>query len=467
MPFGVSLVAGVLALGVFGCVRTAVAQNLPSASDVQVPLPESPPRTPATLDIPEQFPLAPAAVLHQAQALPPRIVAEAGVLPTSAFAFLDRLDEFLERNFFSFRIPGFRARIALAQATERIAELQELERQGQLTARRARNLLAAHKRLLAIAQRTVSRQLESGRASRGLVFLLTRTELAVADILEELEGEIAVEIELRKPEETPKAGPAVREEAGDFEPAEGENGQRVFDDFANLLEDMTEELADFEKDILQDEVGQGASTAVPADILRFLAEQKIAKVERDLFKAVAKIEERLAHGKIVVAEMELRSAAESSLLTARQLFAAGNYAEALSVAREAREIAHRLKSGKIAFDPEALLAPRGDEEIERVVNDLVLEGLLSTADEAAAVGRARVVLEQVRNSLAIPPRRDQSRRDRASTEEKKEEENKRAETEKEAETEDAEDKKGDESESGGFGSSGSGGGSGSSGSGSP
>lgn len=408
VPLGVSVVASVLALGLVVCSKTAFAQ---APSPISFPSPSpSPGVMPPPLPVVRPLP-----------------VADAGVLPTSVFSFFDRLDEFFERNIFSFGIPGLRARIALAQAAERIAELQALERNGQLTAGRARGLVIAHERLLGIAQRIVARQLEAGRASTDLVFRLTRAQLSAADVLEELLDELDTEIALGEPSATPRA----ELEEGEEEASEG------LEDIADLLEDTADRLADFDDAVLsvaalphppastREAVRAGAEGEpflVPAGVLRILAEQKIAKVERDIASALAKIEERLAHGKVLVADVELRAGAELSLLTARQLFAAGNYAEALSVAKEARKLASVLKSGKIAIEPNALLSPRGEEKVEEIIGDLVEQGLLGVDEQAAAVARARAVVQRVRNAPGVPPRRGGVAEDTEEMDEDKENE---------------------------------------------
>lgn len=385
VPFGVSILAGFLALGLVGCTRSAFAQT-PDPSLLTSPGPSSLP-----------FPLPPLPVS------PPVVIVGAGVLPTSALSFFDRLDEFIERNVFSFGIPALRARIALAQATERIAELQALERNGQLTSDRARSLMVESERLLLVAQHIVARQVEKGSVSADLVLRLTRTELSAADVLEELLGELEVEVELEEPPATPEPPPG--EEIAEQEEGEKEEALEEPEDIADLLEDMAERLVDFEDAVLP-VTGESQTDGVPPAILRILAEQKIAKAERDIASALAKVEERLAHGKVLIADTELRASAESSLLNARELFAAGNYAEALSVARRTLDVASRLKSGKIAVEPNALLSPRGEEKAERILGGLVQEGFLSAAEQAAARERVRAATERVRSGLGAPPRRE-------------------------------------------------------------
>lgn len=311
--------------------------------------------------------------------LPSLVIADAGVLPTSAVAFLDRLDEFFERNLFSFGIPRFRARIALTQAAERLAELQALERKGQLSALKVQDLLRAHTRLLTIARRVLSHQLMSGNISRDLVVLLTAVELSAADVIEELKDQLEVTLALQTPRNSWEAGSSDEDRPGDLE-----------------------ELLDFlENGGLGDSVLQGdtwlkSDAVVPPDILRFLAEQNIAKAERDLLGASAKIDERLAHGTFVVAEVELKAGAESVLLAARQLFAAGNYLQSLATVREAMGIADRLASRKIVLELSTVMSPQGEDSIKRVISELIEDGLLQAEQEERASLRARAMIERVR-----------------------------------------------------------------------
>lgn len=408
VPFGVPVVTGVLALGLAGCSEKAFAQTQSVGS----------------------FPSPPPELRLQASSLPvlrPLVAAEAGVLPTSILAFFDRLDEFFERNLFSFGIPGLRARVALAQAAERIAELQALERNGQLTPRRVKDIVSAHDRLLLIPQGVVTRQIEAGKVPAGLVFHLARTELSAADALEELLDELEVEIVLEAPTTTPRTG---REEA---EKEEGEEPPREFEDIADLLTGAMEDLLDFESNVLTKEALPQESQEhppVPGEILSILAEQKIAKAERDLFTALAKVEERLAHGKVLIADEELRAGAESSLRTARQLFTAGNHEEAISFARQAHRFVSVLKSGKIALEPNALLSPRGEKKAEDSIRDLVKKGLLSAEEQVVAVARARAVVERVQGGPGVPPRRERAN-DGEDTAERREQRRGRRDGEKE------------------------------------
>ncbi len=356
-PVGVSISAGLFVFGVLGCPDTVLAATTRPLS-VSSPSPEGGARS---------------------LRLPSLVIADAGVLPTSAVAFLDRLDEFFERNLFSFGIPRFRARIALTQAAERLAELQALERKGQLSARRVQDLLRAHTRLLTIAQRVLSREFMSGNISRDLIVLLTQVEFSAADVTEELKDQLEVTLELQEPSSAWEGGSSDEDRPGDLE------------ELLDLLES-----GDFEGGVLRGDTWLASDAVVPADILRFLAEQNIAKAERDLLRASAKIDERLAHGVFVVAEDELKEKAESVLLGARQLFAAGNYLQALATVRGAIVIADRLASRRIILEPATAMSPEGEESSERVISELIEDGLLPVAQEQRAILRARAMIERVR-----------------------------------------------------------------------
>ncbi|MDP3685383.1 MAG: hypothetical protein Q8R32_00960, partial [bacterium] len=179
-------------------------------------------------------------------------------------------------------------------------------------------------------------------------------------------------------------------------PDEDDEAESVGD----LLDEEIERLVAFEDDLSLPE-----GPAVAPEVLRVLAEQKIAKAERDLLRAVRTSEERLVGGKILVADTELRAAAEASLVTARQLFAAGNFAEALRLAQEARSIAGRLKSGKIAIQQHALRAVDAEQRVQRILQQLVERGMIGTDAQNAALLRVRQAIEEARRSPAIPPAR--------------------------------------------------------------
>lgn len=376
-PLGVSLVLSILTLGMLGT-GTALAQ-------IPIPIPTgSPSPAPAPIITPLPLPVP-----------PPQIVAEAGVLPGGFLGALDRLAEVLDRTVFSFGFPTLRARIALAQAAERIAELQALERNGQLTPAAARALLAAQGRLVEIASDVVARQVAGGRAPTDLVLLLARTRLAAAEILRELEEELAVEAELLKaptPGLSPEGVEVADETLASPPTEEVDEGKSELADLLQELDEAVESLVDVEDDILP----QGAPAPAPDAVLRLLAGQKIAKAERDLLRANNSVEERLVHGKVLIADVELRAVAESLLVTARELFAAGNFREALSVAKAARAAARRLASGKIVVEPNAFLAEGGERHASEILEDLVEEGLIDELERATAEIRARQVVEQVR-----------------------------------------------------------------------
>ncbi|TSC72683.1 MAG: hypothetical protein G01um101438_400 [Parcubacteria group bacterium Gr01-1014_38] len=348
---------------------------------------------------------------------PPQIIAEAGILPTSVFSAFDRLSELFDRSLFSFGIPTLRARIALTQAAERIAELQALERAGRLTPASARGLLQAHERLLTIADRIVARQLAAGAVPPDLLFLLIRTRLAAAGVLEELEEEAAAERELDKEEFSSPAPTGAFPEAATLDPVDDE-----VKDLAELLDEEIEELVEFEDGMIP----PGAS-AIPPNVLRFLAEQKVAKAERDLLRAVRKVEERLAQGKVLIADTELRASADAALVTARQLFAAENFAEALRIARDVRRIADRLKSGQIALESNALRSGDAERRVERILQQLVEHGFLGVDAQSAALLRARQAIEQVRRNsgTAFPtPRPGENGADRDEDDDKDKKEKK-------------------------------------------
>lgn len=423
--FGI-LVVLLLALGAVGSLSVVSAQvgsPSPTASPVSTPPPSASPQ-----------PILPA-LSSSPLVRPPEIIAEAGILPTSLFSVFDRLSEAFDRNVFSFGIPQLRAQVALTQAAERIAELQALERAGQLTPASTRGLLRAHQQLLAIADRIVAGQLARGIASPDLLFLLVRTRLAAAEVLEELEEERVAERELDEAEFP--SSPGAFPEASPRAPV----GDEV-EDFAELLDEKIEELVEFEDGVLP-----SGNVLVSEAVLRLLAEQKIAKAERDLLRAIRTTEERLAQGKILIAETELRAAADAALVTARQLFAAGNYREALRLAKDARRIADRLKSGQIAVQPNALRSPDAEERVTRILQQLVEHGFLDAEAQGTALLRARQAIEKVRQSPLAPPASPEADRDDLD----------------EDDEEDADDDKDDSSNSG---SGSSGGGSGSSGSGS-
>lgn len=309
---------------------------------------------------------------------PPRIVAEAGVLPTSPFFFLDRFDEWAERTIFSFGIPALRARILLVQAAERIAELQALERVGRLTPEATRALLERHTRLLSAASELIGRQLALKRASPDLLALFVRTRLAAADVIEERAAE------QQGAEELLETLPAYVEDA---DAAEDEPEELK-------AEELLSETADALVEEVENDLGLAAEEVpVSVGLLRLIAEQKLAKAERDLVRAQQAVEDRRVRGRVVVAEAEIRFSAASAIVTAREFLAAGNAREALSAAALARDVTRLLASGKIVVNPQAADAPA---RLDWVLSDLVREGVISLTQRDAVAAWAHQAVTAAR-----------------------------------------------------------------------
>lgn len=343
------MVLCVFSVLVLGHPPTAGAHTDPTAS-ASGPLPASP--TPAVpIVTPAPLPIS-----------PPQIVSEAGVLPGGVLGGLDRFAELLDRTLFSFGLPSLRARVALTQAAERVAELQALERDGTLTLSALHGLLASHARLIEIGSSVVARQVAAGRQPTALLVLLVRTRLAAAQVLHEVQEQRALE----------EADTTLRE-----------------------LTDAIDALVDLEGDLLPPDT----ASVAPA-VLHVFAEQKIALAERELLAALFVVEERLAHRRVVIADAELRAAAESLLVTARELSAAGNDREALALATAVRGVIARLASETIVVEPEHLLSEGGSFTVTEILDGLVEEGIVGLPERATAELRAHQVAEQLRRDAS-------------------------------------------------------------------
>lgn len=315
----------------------------------------------------------------------PQIVVEAGVLPGGFLGALDRLAELLDRTIFSFGLPSLRARVALTQAVERVAELQALERNGELTPSVLHTLLVSHARLIDIGDRAVARQIADGRQSSALLLLLVRTRLAAAQVLQDVSEQLSLEAQLRAP--TPYLESAASAPPSSLAPREiqRESGG------PSELDDAIAALVDLEGDLLP--LGEAS---VPPGVLHVLAEQKLALAERDLLAAVFTVEERLAHGRLVIADVELRAVAESLLVTGRELAAAGNDREALSLATAVRGVISRLASEAITVESEQVRTQGHARIVTEILDALVADGVLGLPERATAELRAHQAAEQLR-----------------------------------------------------------------------
>lgn len=365
LPRSVSIVPVAFVLGLAGCALTAFAEAPQTSAPAAAPAPGA------------TSVAAPTSSARPPRIVPPRLVAEAGILPTNPLSTFDRLDEWVERTIFSFGLPSLRTRILLAQAAERIAELQALERTGGVTPALIKKLLERHGALLEVANQIVARQITRGVVSADLLLTVVRTRVAAAEVLEEQA------VEQRSLEDLDRDEPAAIAEE------EGERAEQGTASIADRLEATAEHLMEFEAVLDL----SAPKPALPPDVFLFIAEQKIAKAERDLLRAGQVAEDRRVQGMILVAEVELRRGAGAALAAAHELLAAGNFPEALSFAGQARTFARRLQSGKIAVQ---LDAEKSREYADRILDDLLESGLISVADRAAAAERARAVIDQVR-----------------------------------------------------------------------
>lgn len=318
---------------------------------------------------------------------PPQIVAEAGVLPGGFLGALDRFAELLDRTLFSFGLPSLRARVALTQAAERVAELQALERNGELTPSALHALLASHARLIEIGNLVVARQIAHDQQPTALLLLLVRTRLAAAQVLQDVAEQLSLETQLSA-DSTPSPGGAASARPPSPDLFEGRDDTPATP--RSELADAIASLVDLEGDLLP--LG-GAD--IPPGILHVLAEQKLALAERELLAAVFTVEERLAHGRLVIANVELRAVAESLLVTGRALAAAGNDREALSLATAVRGVTARLTSETIAVEPEQLLLEGDARAVTDILDGLVDAGVIGLPERATAELRAQQAVEQL------------------------------------------------------------------------
>lgn len=114
----------------------------------------------------------------------PILTIDAGVLPTSPFYFLDRFDEWVQKNIFTFGIGSFRAEVFLESAAERVAELQFLNSQGTLTNEIAQKLLNNWQNDLAFSATLVGRDYMRGGRPVKLTDGILRTMFASADAIQ-------------------------------------------------------------------------------------------------------------------------------------------------------------------------------------------------------------------------------------------------------------------------------------------
>jgi hypothetical protein len=98
----------------------------------------------------------------KAQSEQPILVVDAGVLPNSKFYFLDRFDEWMQENVFTFGVNSLRSEAALANASERVSEAQILNAQGLLSNRLANQISLEWQKNLFLAANIAGSETEKG-----------------------------------------------------------------------------------------------------------------------------------------------------------------------------------------------------------------------------------------------------------------------------------------------------------------
>lgn len=289
----------------------------------------------------------------------PVLTVSAGILPTSALYALDRADEWVQRNVFTFGVRRLRASSELAHASERVAELQVLDDQGLRTPAVTEALLRDHRRALEHAARVVGDEYARGGRPVALTVAVVRTTLASVDALELLfaQEEVLSIAALREGEDLDAA---VSFPARDVTPALDDIEVRVFSELFPSL------------------------AIVPEQVLRLAASEQLARQYRALERTASILRGSPQPAHVRVAAAEVFAAAQNALLQGRQHFAARQYREVFTFTREARTL-HRWLRGS------ALLVPIGGQgensvqhHIERILQQLASRGLLEQEELASA-----------------------------------------------------------------------------------
>lgn len=309
---------------------------------------------PDTVSVPEigliQHELSPAPVL----------TVSAGVLPTSPLAPLDRFDEWMERTVFTFGISRLRAHAALSQAAERVAELQTLESQGLRTPEETENLLREEGRLLHDAAEIAGNDLLNGGRPVRLVLQIVRTTIASVDALETLFAESG-ELAASGDDEAPSAAPVIPHV------------------LANLEDSVDGALFP-------------ESAVIPPQLLQRVAAEKIGHAARHV-ERTSQFVQNAPPERMILASSPLLRASRFALVEAIALYRNGHYEEALTFARETRDIDRTLAATAVFSLDELALEPRAGERVAAAIDDLLGKGFLSLEEARDARDASRQALE--------------------------------------------------------------------------
>lgn len=239
------------------------------------------------------------------------LVVDAGVLPNSKFYFLDRFDEWMQENIFTFGVSSLRVEAAMANASERVAEAQILNARGLLSKQLAGQILWGWRKDLFLAANIVENQTEKGSNP---VHLIQQTLDIIFLGKEALGEEVKDNIILTS------------------------DDQSKLEDYLWETEEKTLSLI------------SGSDDMKLKSALETLTKGQIYFVEKNITERKRKLEVDGNNGKVQFAGSEMIAVAESGIEQVKKFTENDDYKNALDAIGDVRSAIHLSGAGTLLFD---------------------------------------------------------------------------------------------------------------------
>jgi len=293
----------------------------------------------------------------------PILTASAGILPNNGFYFLDKFDEWTQENIFSFGVSTLKVQSLLESASERAAEIRQLEVSGQLTDKLSRELTEKMMNSLEAAAIIVGNQYRSGSNPVKLTQNVIRTTAASINSLDNSFRE---------------AGSFFLEDNGKSN-VEAKLGSIQF---LGVVEDRVwSEL--FPEDVV-----------IAPDILKMAVQERIAETRSGLDQSSGLIS---LDNNFIVGGKQLIQNAEESFAQALLLYQNNNFQLAIDLLKQARNNYLFLNSPSIQIDPFIFTELEPEKRIKEMLSIVQKKGYIDDEQSKEALAEAIANLKTLKD----------------------------------------------------------------------
>lgn len=273
----------------------------------------------------------------------PVLNVDAGVLPDSKFYFLDKFDEWVQKNVFTFGIKSFRAEAYLKSASERIAELQFLSAQGRMTDKIAQDLLQSWRNDLNFSASLIANDFARGGRPVRQTDTVARTLIGSIDVIQN-------------------------------EFAEGENGDsQGFVLADNYFIDEAEKEIIF--NLLREDV------VVPEQVWRLVIDNLKFDAERNFERMKHQLENEKEDRVMRLGATDLLKLAEQDRSAGKNYYDAGDFQNALNSYLESESALRMAANNGLVIDLGAVIEREElKKELDEAADRLMATGLIGGAE---------------------------------------------------------------------------------------